>query len=90
MFHPDHLRQLYAYLARTRATTDASARVDGVLLYPAITTEPTHSIDLGGFRVGVAHLPLNAPWSELAQQLESLLFSKRPSLSSRHSLALRP
>jgi hypothetical protein len=75
MFHPDHLRQIYAYLARTRDTVKAPSRVDGVLLYPALAGAAEDRIDLGGFKVRVVRLPLSAPWSELTAYLERMLFA---------------
>lgn len=77
MFHPEHLRQIYAYLARTRDTASAPTRVDGVLLYPAIDEATEQTIDLGGFAVWVVRLPLSAPWSELTASLRQLLFEDR-------------
>jgi 5-methylcytosine-specific restriction endonuclease McrBC regulatory subunit McrC len=74
MFHPEHLRQIYAYLARTRDTAKTPIRVDGVLLYPALTGAAEDPIDLGGFAVRVVRLPLSAPWSELTGRLEQVLF----------------
>jgi 5-methylcytosine-specific restriction enzyme subunit McrC len=73
-FHAAHLRQIYAYLARTRDTAPAPTRVDGVLLYPAMDEATEQVIDLGGFAVRVARLPLSAPWSELTAWLERVLF----------------
>ncbi len=73
-FHAAHLRQIYAYLARTRDTAAVPTRVDGVLLYPAIADATEQAIDLGGFAVRVVRLPLSAPWSELTERLERVLF----------------
>ena len=77
MFHPEHLRQIYAYLARTRDTAPEPTRVDGVLLYPAMDEATEQIIDLGGFAVRVVRLPLSAPWSELTGRLRQLLFEDR-------------
>ena len=73
-FHAAHLRQIYAYLARTRDTAAVPTRLDGVLLYPAIADATEQAIDLGGFAVRVVRLPLSAPWSELTSHLERVLF----------------
>jgi 5-methylcytosine-specific restriction enzyme subunit McrC len=77
MFHPEHLRQIYAYLARTHDTPPAPKRVDGVLLYPAVDEATEQIIDLGEFAVRVVRLPLSAPWSALTARLRQLLFEDR-------------
>jgi 5-methylcytosine-specific restriction enzyme subunit McrC len=77
-FHAAHLRQIYAYLARTRDTAAVPTRLDGVLLYPAIADATEQAIDLGGLTVRVMRLPLSAPWSELTASLERVLFDDEP------------
>lgn len=76
MFHPDHLRQIFAYMMRTRDARDVSSRVDGVLLYPAFVEADEQSIDLGGFDVRVVRLALSAPWDELTTKLNAVLFDR--------------
>jgi 5-methylcytosine-specific restriction endonuclease McrBC regulatory subunit McrC len=73
MFHPEHLRQIYAYLARTRDTATNPTHVEGVLLYPALGGAEEDPIDLGGFNVRVVRLPLSVPWRELTARLERVL-----------------
>ena len=75
MVHPQHLRQIYAYLART-AVSPSSRRIDGVLLYPAIDTSANQSIDLGGFPMRVIQHSLDQPWSALSKELMSVLFDR--------------
>ena len=76
MFHPEHLRQIYAYLSRARDGIGSSTKLDGVLLYPAIAASVERSIDLGGFRVRVMQLSLAQPWSSLRDELRGVLFAK--------------
>ena len=73
IFRPDHLRQLYAYLARTRDSGGKAKRLRGVLLYPAVDTGSRESIDLGGFPVEIIRLSLDRHWSEIRRDLTSLL-----------------
>lgn len=75
LFRPEHLRQLYAYLARTRDSVRHAGRLSGVLLYPAIGAGSHESIDLGGFPVEIVRLSLERPWDDLARALMSLLFA---------------
>jgi len=72
-FRSEHLRQLYAYLARTRDSARTVRSIEGVLLYPAIDAESVEAIDLGGFPVLVRRLALDRPWSTIARQVEDLL-----------------
>ena len=74
MLHPEHLRQIYAYLARTRDTSPSGRAIDGVLLYPAIDASANQSIELGAFTVRVVRLSLSNPWHELARALTKVLF----------------
>ena len=74
MFHPVHLRQLFAYLARTEARQLGPHHVSGVLLYPAAGQVVSESIDLGGYLARIETLPLAAPWEELTERLHALLF----------------
>lgn len=76
MLHPEHLRQIYAYLARTRDTSPSGRAIDGVLLYPAIDASTNQSIELGAFTVRVARLSLAQLWSELASELNAVLFHR--------------
>jgi hypothetical protein len=76
MFHPEHLRQIYAYLSRAWDGIGSSTKLDGVLLYPAIAASVERSIDLGGFRVRVMQLSLAQPWSSLRDELRGVLFAK--------------
>jgi 5-methylcytosine-specific restriction enzyme subunit McrC len=76
MFHPTHLRQIYAYLARTRDSSQANRAIDGVILFPAIDAAASQSIDLGGFPVRVIQLSLDQPWSALSKELMSVLFDR--------------
>lgn len=73
IFRPEHLRQLYAYLARTRDSATDPGMISGVLLYPAVGAVSHESIDLGGFPVHVVQLPLDQPWSLLATRLSDVL-----------------
>ena len=76
MFHPTHLRQIYAYLARTRDLSQANRAIDGVILFPAIDASASQSIDLGGFPVRVIQLSLDQSWSALSKELMSVLFDR--------------
>ncbi len=77
-FRPEHLRQLFAYLARAQESMTGSRYgnrpIDGVLLYPATGPRQTQAIDLGGFPARIATLPLGGSWSEMRARLEELLF----------------
>lgn len=73
MFRPEHLRQLYAYLARTRDSIVNAGVLDGVLLYPAVVTHSISRIDLGGFPVAVVRLSLDRTWIEIGRTLEGLV-----------------
>ena len=70
------LRQIYAYLARTRDSLQAKRAIDGVILFPAIDASASQSIDLGGFPVRVIQLSLDQPWSALSKELMSVLFDR--------------
>ena len=74
MLRPEHLRQIYAYLARTRDTAEFDVRIDGVVMYPAITGSARQTIDLGGFPVEVIRLSLAQSWPEVHRELLGLLF----------------
>jgi 5-methylcytosine-specific restriction enzyme subunit McrC len=75
IYRPEHLRQLYAYLARTRDLVRSPRTIEGVLLYPALAEGMRNRIDLGGFPVEVVRLALDCPWNEINRQLERLLAS---------------
>jgi 5-methylcytosine-specific restriction enzyme subunit McrC len=75
MYRPEHLRQLYAYLARTRDSARSHRTIEGVLLYPAIAGGTRDTIDLGGFPVEIVRMALDTPWNEITQRLASLLTS---------------
>ena len=81
MFHPEHLRQIFAYLSRASESRHDSHAMDGVLLYPSIGPGGAHRIELGSFRVMVQTAPLSAPWSELTGQLRCSLFYPRGDLA---------
>jgi 5-methylcytosine-specific restriction endonuclease McrBC regulatory subunit McrC len=84
MYRPEHLRQLFAYLARARATAGATKRVDGLLLYPAVNAPESIQVDLGGFDCEIASLGLSEPWSQLGQRLVTLAFSALPCIVAPH------
>jgi len=77
-YHSAHLRQIFAYLERSRATAKSATQIEGVLLYPAIDTAEDHHIDLGGFPVRVARLSLSQPWRAISSNLTSLIFTPSP------------
>ena len=76
MFHPTHLRRIYAYLARTRDLSQGNRALNGVILFPAIDASASQSIDLGGFPVRVIQLSLDQSWSALSKELMSVLFDR--------------
>jgi 5-methylcytosine-specific restriction enzyme subunit McrC len=76
MFHPEHLRQIFAYLSRARDTAQSPIALDGVVLYPAFDAAASHTVDLGEFRVRVVQLSLDQPWSALCGDLRGLLFAR--------------
>lgn len=78
IFRPEHLRQLYAYLARTRDSSPAAGTISGVLLYPAVDAGSHESIDLGGFPVEVVRLSLDRSWHDIARDLATCLAVRIP------------
>jgi 5-methylcytosine-specific restriction endonuclease McrBC regulatory subunit McrC len=74
MYRPEHLRQIFSYLARASASGAVGICADGVLLYPALDQPSEARIELGDFPCTVARLGLAQPWPDLASQLRSIAF----------------
>lgn len=72
MFHPEHLRQIYAYLLRMHDIAGAAKRIHGVLQYPALDSDQSHEIKLSEFSVDVQSTSLSVQWRDVTKQLDAV------------------
>ncbi len=68
-----HLYQLYAYLKNIALKTAQNAEVEGLLIYPLTTRPIDLSVRVQGHRVRVYTLNLNQDWTQIHEDLLSLL-----------------
>jgi len=68
-----NLYQLFAYLKNVQIVERGYRRVEGVLLYPTVSTTLDLEFSIHGHRVRVATLDLNADWRQISERLLLLL-----------------
>lgn len=64
-----HLFQIFAYVNNSNFTGD----VKGMLLYPTIDKEINANLPIGGKKIGIRTLNLDAEWNEITDRLLSLV-----------------
>lgn len=71
--HSGNLYQLLAYLRNREAAQPPGPKHDGILLYPVVR-EPIHiDVRLDGFRIQARGIDLGKPWTDIHEEMLSLL-----------------
>ena len=73
IYDSSHLYQLYAYLRSQEHLSEAHRTAAGILLYPAIQTRASESIQLQEHTVHIVQLDLAASWQNVEKQLIELV-----------------
>ena len=68
-----HLYQLYAYLKSQEQLSEAHHRAIGMLLYPAVRSKLSETIELQDHVIRIESVDLSAPWQEIEKQLIDLI-----------------
>jgi 5-methylcytosine-specific restriction enzyme subunit McrC len=68
-----HLYQLYAYLKSQEQLSEAHHRAIGMLLYPAVRSKLSETIELQDHVIRIESVDLSAPWQEIEKQLLQLI-----------------
>lgn len=76
-FHSGHLYQLYAYLRTQEDQSEAHKRAEGVLLYPATSTEYSGAMKVQGHEIRVETVDLSSPWEAIERRLLSVVRPER-------------
>lgn len=71
--NPSHLFQIYAYMTNMASAADPGQRVEGVLLYPAVSYKLKQEYTLKGHRLQVRTLDLAQDWRQIELDLLSVL-----------------
>lgn len=66
-----HLYQLYAYLKNDRSSL--KAEIEGMLLYPTVTTELAEEFIIDHHKVTIATINLNQEWRSIESDLLALI-----------------
>ena len=70
IYHPDHVNQIFVYVTNVKEREEKdAAQVEGMLLYPTVSEELDHEIELYGHRIRVSTVDLAQSWWEIRQRL---------------------
>jgi 5-methylcytosine-specific restriction enzyme subunit McrC len=78
IFDSAHLYQLYAYLKSQEQLSEAHHSAIGMLLYPAIQSKLSETIELQDHVIRIESVDLSAPWQEIEKQLIELIKPSNP------------
>jgi 5-methylcytosine-specific restriction enzyme subunit McrC len=70
-----HLYQLFTYIINLSAMSDVNEKVEGILMYPAVSIKLDISYKMHGYDLRVCTVDLNAPWKQIHENLISLLIN---------------
>jgi 5-methylcytosine-specific restriction enzyme subunit McrC len=69
VFDSSHLYQMYAYLKSQEHVSAHHGKATGILLYPAVESNLSETIELEEHRIRIECVDLAAPWQEIERQL---------------------
>ena len=73
LFDSSHIYQLYAYLRSQEHLSEQHSHAIGILLYPAVDSNLSESIELEDHIIRIECLDLTAHWQDVEQQLLDLM-----------------
>jgi len=73
LFDSSHIYQLYAYLRSQEHLSEQHGKATGILLYPAVDSNLSESIELEDHIIRIECLDLTAHWQGIEQQLLNLM-----------------
>lgn len=72
IYDSSHLYQMYAYLRSQEHISEHHSQATGILLYPAVDTRLSETIELETHQIRIECVDLAAPWQEIETKLKDV------------------